>query len=63
MRRVDHRPGDFMLQAREADIEVRPENVTALVGPKIDFGIHRRIGRQGDLHLAGHYSHCPYEAR
>src|SRR5262245_53117329 len=62
MRRVHHRPGDFVLQPWEADIEACAQHITALIGPKVDFGIHSRIGRQGDLHLAGHYTHRADEA-
>ncbi len=45
--------GDIALEARQADIEPRLQEIGAVRGAEIDLGIDRMAGGQGDLRLGG----------
>jgi hypothetical protein len=59
---IDQRLGEFPLQARQADIEPRLQQIGPAGHAQIDFGIHRSARRERDFALFRLDPHCAEEA-
>ena len=57
MRGVHDGLGDFALQARQADVQPRSEEINVARIAQVDFGIDSSIIRKLHLHLVGHNPH------
>jgi hypothetical protein len=53
VRAIHQPPGNVAIQTRQANVEASLERV-ASVETQVHFGIYGRIGRELDLHFAGH---------
>src|ERR1700678_1254577 len=53
MRRLDQRPGDLAVEARQADVQAGREEEIAAIEVQVDLSIYRHLGRELDLPMTG----------